>query len=228
MPGDVLNNIQYLDVQFGGLDFGTEESFDSLSEKFNQNSMEPPQTVQNTDVTIEFQVKSTPSSNVSGSNVNSTTGLSSSQIENRTSSFSQRTNSQQSGSLNNNVINNITSSNNGLDQLNKVEHFNQVNSTASSVYQTVSSYSGSGTKPNIYQSSQSSQAYPNYSGSQTQSNIAYSQSTNAYNAYNTPSVNSYQQQSTANSNNVVTNNVIPPSNTNSAQNIPVNNTVNSR
>lgn len=35
MPGDSLNNIGYLDVQFGGLDFGTDESFENLSEKFN-------------------------------------------------------------------------------------------------------------------------------------------------------------------------------------------------
>lgn len=34
MPGDTLNNIGYLDVQFGGLDFGTEDSFDTLPEKF--------------------------------------------------------------------------------------------------------------------------------------------------------------------------------------------------
>lgn len=35
MPGDSLNNIGYIDVQFGGLDFGTDDSFENLSEKFN-------------------------------------------------------------------------------------------------------------------------------------------------------------------------------------------------
>lgn len=35
MPGDTLNNAGYLDVQFGGLDFGTDDSFDALPEKFN-------------------------------------------------------------------------------------------------------------------------------------------------------------------------------------------------
>lgn len=222
MPGDVLNNIQYLDVQFGGLDFGTEESFDTLSEKFNQTNMEPPQTVQNSDVAMEFQVKSTQPSNSSASNLNVSTGLSSSQIENRPSTFPQRTNNTQSATVNNTVNNNT---NNALDQLNKSEHFNQVNSTASSVYQTASSYSASSAKPNIYQSSQPSQGYPNYSGTQAQSNNAYSQSSNAYNTYNTASVNSYQQQSTTNTNSVATHNAIPSSNINSSQNIPINNNV---
>lgn len=37
MPGDSLNNIGYLDVQFGGLDFGTDDSFENLSEKLNNS-----------------------------------------------------------------------------------------------------------------------------------------------------------------------------------------------
>lgn len=42
MPGDSLNNIGYLDVQFGGLDFGTDDTFDSVpvTDKFNTNSLE--------------------------------------------------------------------------------------------------------------------------------------------------------------------------------------------
>lgn len=39
MPGDSLNTIGYLDVQFGGLDFGTDDSFDSL-DKFNTSSLD--------------------------------------------------------------------------------------------------------------------------------------------------------------------------------------------
>ncbi|XP_052893230.1 protein lingerer isoform X1 [Anopheles moucheti] len=36
MPGDNMNNIGYLDVQFGGLDFGADDSFDAVvSDKFN-------------------------------------------------------------------------------------------------------------------------------------------------------------------------------------------------
>jgi len=34
MPGDnALNNIGYLDVQFGALDFGTDDGFETLPEK---------------------------------------------------------------------------------------------------------------------------------------------------------------------------------------------------
>lgn len=36
MPGDLQNSMGYLDVQFGGLDFGgTEDSFGEVAEKFN-------------------------------------------------------------------------------------------------------------------------------------------------------------------------------------------------
>ncbi|XP_058125463.1 protein lingerer [Anopheles ziemanni] len=35
MPGDSMNNIGYLDVQFGGLDFGTDDTFDVVADKFN-------------------------------------------------------------------------------------------------------------------------------------------------------------------------------------------------
>ncbi|XP_061504055.1 protein lingerer isoform X4 [Anopheles gambiae] len=39
MPGDNMNNIGYLDVQFGGLDFGADDSFDAVvSDKFNSTT----------------------------------------------------------------------------------------------------------------------------------------------------------------------------------------------
>ena len=37
MPGDLQNSMGYLDVQFGGLDFGTEDSFGEVTEKFNSS-----------------------------------------------------------------------------------------------------------------------------------------------------------------------------------------------
>lgn len=60
MPVDTLNNIGYLDVQFGGLDFGTEESFDAISEKFQAASIvDNSQTVGTTDITNDYQQKPT-------------------------------------------------------------------------------------------------------------------------------------------------------------------------
>uniref|UniRef100_A0A182PNX0 Protein lingerer n=1 Tax=Anopheles epiroticus TaxID=199890 RepID=A0A182PNX0_9DIPT len=42
MPGDNMNNIGYLDVQFGGLDFGADDSFDAVvSDKFNSTGGTP-------------------------------------------------------------------------------------------------------------------------------------------------------------------------------------------
>lgn len=40
MPGDSLNTIGYLDVQFGGLDFGTDDSFDSIGDKFTTSNLD--------------------------------------------------------------------------------------------------------------------------------------------------------------------------------------------
>lgn len=58
MP-DTLSNIGYLDVQFGALDFGTEESFDAMSEKFQAASIvENTQNVVAADVAVDYQTKS--------------------------------------------------------------------------------------------------------------------------------------------------------------------------
>lgn len=59
MPADTLNNIPYLDVQFGGLDYGTDETFDNLSEKFAATSLDTSaQSVPSSaDVSSEYQTK---------------------------------------------------------------------------------------------------------------------------------------------------------------------------
>lgn len=50
MP-DTLSNIGYLDVQFGALDFGSEETFDTMSEKFQATSIvDSSQSVASSDV----------------------------------------------------------------------------------------------------------------------------------------------------------------------------------
>lgn len=55
MP-DTLNNIGYLDVQFGGLDFGGDDSFDQLTDKFQASTIvDNSQTA--TDVTADYQTK---------------------------------------------------------------------------------------------------------------------------------------------------------------------------
>lgn len=59
MPVDTLNNIGYLDVQFGGLDFGGEESFDALSEKFQAtNIVDNSLNMTGSDVSADYQQKS--------------------------------------------------------------------------------------------------------------------------------------------------------------------------
>lgn len=59
MPGDTLNNIGYIDVQFGGLDFVTDDTFDALPEKFNAAvTIDQQQLVQSQqDVGNDYQTK---------------------------------------------------------------------------------------------------------------------------------------------------------------------------
>lgn len=58
MPSDTLNSAgSYLDVQFGGLDLGNEDTFDSLTEKFNASSLEGSSVNPSKDVN-EFNIKS--------------------------------------------------------------------------------------------------------------------------------------------------------------------------
>lgn len=77
MPGDNINNIGYLDVQFGALDFGTEDCFDNLSDKFGtsvsidgnqqqqQQSQQPqPQLQQQSSSAVSATIASVPSQQV--------------------------------------------------------------------------------------------------------------------------------------------------------------------
>lgn len=57
MP-DTLSNIGYLDVQFGALDFGSEETFDTISDKFqSSNIVDNSQNVTSSEVSTDYQTK---------------------------------------------------------------------------------------------------------------------------------------------------------------------------
>lgn len=81
MP-ETLSNIGYLDVQFGALDFGTEEPFDAISEKFQgANIVDNSQNVASSDVSADYQSKS-------GVQQSSAPGLQQSQLISNTDSLS--------------------------------------------------------------------------------------------------------------------------------------------
>lgn len=84
MPVDTLNNIGYLDVQFGGLEFGGgDEPFDALSEKFQAANI--VDNSQNVTATDEYQPKaSVPQTN----SLSSTGGLQPTQLIQNTDSLS--------------------------------------------------------------------------------------------------------------------------------------------
>lgn len=223
MPGDTLNNIGYLDVQFGGLDFGTEESFDTLTEKFNPTTIDSQQNiVQSQEVSNDYQTKA----NVQQSTL--TAGLQSAQIaDSLTSGYSQRT----SGNVqtqNTGVGSSLNSSgNNALDQLSKNDPYNQSSTNSTGVYQNAYNTNSGNKATSGYQSAGTGQVYnsANYSNTQVSSGNTYQPSANNYNSYNQNSVNSYQQQSSvsgnSSSNSVVSGGAV--NNSSSSQNIPVGN-----
>lgn len=234
MPGDSLNNIGYLDVQFGGLDFGTDDTFDSVpvTDKFNANSLEPstpstvqlPSAVQSSQSEVsDYQSKPSVVSNLQQKS-NLTSSLQSTQIipgqsdsltatqnDSLANSYTQRNSStvvpsSVSSGVNVNSINSTTST---LEQLTKTDPYSQSTGTnaGSGGYQNVSYSTSQANKTSSYPSSAAPQGYNNSSYSSTQvSTNTYPASSNNYSSYNQSGVNSYQQPSSNVSSSVVPNN----------------------
>ncbi|XP_034654840.1 protein lingerer isoform X1 [Drosophila subobscura] len=175
MPGDnALNNIGYLDVQFGALDFGTDDSFDAMPEKFNAGVEQQQQD--------DYQNKSQQQQQQS----TLTAGLQSSQIGDALSAagYAARSTAQQQQQSGSSAV-----ASNALDQLTKNDPYGQA-SSAGNAYQ------------NAYQSSTASKAnsayqtqggYGGSSYANVQSSVANSYQPQSYGSYQ-PNVNSYQQQ----------------------------------
>lgn len=219
MPGDSLNNIGYLDVQFGGLDFGTDDSFDSVSavtDKFSTNSLEQntsssvqlpstvqPAVVQQPDVS-DYQSKSSsvvnnlqPKSNLTSS-LQSTQilpgqsdSLSASQNDSLSSSYSQRNASTVvPSSVSAGVnVNSINSTTSTLEQLTKTDPYSQSTGTNA----------GSGGYQNVSYSTSSqankTSSYPSSAAPQGYNNSSYSSTQVSTNTYPASSNNysSYNQ-----------------------------------
>lgn len=94
MP-DTLSNIGYLDVQFGALDFGSEETFDTISDKFQSSSIvDNSANVAATDVSSDYQTKSQGTNSLQQSQLISNSDALAGQTENlSTTGYSQRQNS---------------------------------------------------------------------------------------------------------------------------------------
>lgn len=94
MP-DTLSNIGYLDVQFGALDFGSEEAFDTISDKFqSSNIVDNSQNVATSDVATDYQSKSQGTNSLQQSQLISNSDALTGQTENlSTTGYSQRQNS---------------------------------------------------------------------------------------------------------------------------------------
>nr|XP_036223486.1 protein lingerer isoform X10 [Bactrocera oleae] len=248
MPGDTLNNIGYLDVQFGGLDFGTEDSFDTLPEKFGaavtidnqqqQQTQSQQQLVQSQqDVSTDYQNKN----NVQQQQSSLSAGLQSTQLGDALSTgYSQRGTAavqqqqQQVVSGGNGVgvgggASSVGGTTNHTLDLSKSDPYGQsqsaTNSTSgypTSAYQT--SVSVANKTANAYQPSAAGQVYNSSSYANVQSSVANTYQPQSYGSYQQTSMNSYQQQAAVSaqtaSNSVAGGGVNVGSSGNAAQNIP--------
>ncbi|XP_033246233.1 protein lingerer isoform X9 [Drosophila miranda] len=206
MPGDnALNNIGYLDVQFGALDFGTDDSFDSMPEKFNA-SVEQKQ--QQDDYQNKSQQQQQQQSTL-------TAGLQSSQIGDALSAagYAARSTAQQQQQSANSTV-----ASNALDQLTKNDPYGQA-SSAGSAYQNAYQSSAASKANSAYQTSAQG-GYGSSSYANVQSSVANSYQQQGYGSYQ-PSVNSYQQQQTVAGTQPSVGSGVPGSGSASTQNIPV-------
>ncbi|XP_062543799.1 protein lingerer isoform X13 [Armigeres subalbatus] len=233
MPGDSLNNIGYLDVQFGGLDFGTDDTFDSVpvTDKFNSNSLEQttPSSVQlpsavqpsqsevsdyqnKPSVVNNLQQKSNLTSSLQSTQIlpGQSDSLTATQNDSLSNSYSQRNNSTVvPSSVSSGVnVNSISSTTSTLEQLTKTDPYSQSTGTnaGSGGYQNVSYSTSQANKTSSYPSSAAPQGYNNSSYSSTQQVSTYQASSNNYSSYNQGGVNSYQQSGSNVSSSVVPNN----------------------
>ncbi|KAL9916089.1 ubiquitin-associated protein-like lingerer isoform 2-T2 [Glossina fuscipes fuscipes] len=223
MPGDSLNNIGYLDVQFGALDFGTEDTFENIPDKFNTSvTIEAQQQQQQTQQQSQKGMVQTPQDVVTSyesqtkagvlaqqqqqvtqqqQQVSLSTGLQGSHLDSLSAGYTQRPSQQQQQVQQ--QVSGVGSSgtvtgNVALDQLTKNDPYSQTNSNAvvASGYQ--SAYQGSANVANkaavnVYQPSVATQGYNNSNYGNVQSSVANTYQPQTYGSYQQNSVNSYQQ-----------------------------------
>ncbi|XP_002089570.3 protein lingerer isoform X10 [Drosophila yakuba] len=177
MPGDnALNNIGYLDVQFGALDFGTDDGFESLPEKVGSGfSIDGQQQQQQAE---DYQSKSQQQQQVTLA-----AGLQSSQISDALSAagYTSRSTAQQQG---------VSSAVNAtIDQLAKSDPYGQTGGSGNAhqnAYQSSGASKATSGFPTTAPGGYSSSTYANI-----QSSVANSYQQQGYGSYQ-PS--SYQQQ----------------------------------
>uniref|UniRef100_A0A1A9WWK5 Protein lingerer n=1 Tax=Glossina brevipalpis TaxID=37001 RepID=A0A1A9WWK5_9MUSC len=156
MPGDSLNNIGYLDVQFGALDFGTEDTFENIPDKFNTSvAIEAQQQQQQTQQQSQKGMVQTPQDVVTSyesqtkasvlaqqqqvtqqqQQVSLSTGLQGSHLDSLSAGYTQRPTQQQQQQQVQQQVSGVGNSgtvtgNVALDQLTKNDPYSQTNSNA--------------------------------------------------------------------------------------------------
>ncbi|XP_017087751.2 protein lingerer isoform X10 [Drosophila bipectinata] len=181
MPGDnALNNIGYLDVQFGALDFGTDDSFEALPEKISSGVSFDGQQQQADDYQSKSQQQqqSTLSSSLQSSQIGD--ALTAAAYASRSTTQQQ----QQGGSSAVNV------GTNALDQLTKSDPYGQT-ASAGSAYQNAYQSTGAAKGASGYPTAAPGFASSSYAN--VQSSVASSYQQQGY-GYQPSGVNSYQQQ----------------------------------
>ncbi|KAH8365291.1 hypothetical protein KR084_007991 [Drosophila pseudotakahashii] len=182
MPGDnALNNIGYLDVQFGALDFGTDDGFEALPEKVGSGfSIDGQQQQQQQD---DYQSKSQQQQQ----QATLAAGLQSSQISDALSAagYTSRSTAQQQQQ----GVSSAVSATTALDQLAKSDPYGQT-AGSGNAYQNAYQSSGAGKTASGYPTTAPG-GYGSSTYANVQSSVASSYQQQGYGSYQ-PS--SYQQQ----------------------------------
>ncbi|KRF80086.1 uncharacterized protein Dvir_GJ22126, isoform F [Drosophila virilis] len=183
MPGDnALNNIGYLDVQFGAMDFGTDDSFDALPEKFNAGvSIDGQQQQQQQQQQDDYQTKSQQQQAALSAGLQNAQILQGDALS--AGGYATRSTVQQQ-------------SGNALDQLTKSDPYGQAGSgnNGATPYQNAYQNSAASKANSAYQTSAGVQGYNSSSYANVQSSVANSYQPSSYASYQANAVNSYQQQ----------------------------------
>uniref|UniRef100_A0A1A9W363 UBA domain-containing protein n=1 Tax=Glossina brevipalpis TaxID=37001 RepID=A0A1A9W363_9MUSC len=225
MPGNSLNNIGYLDVQFGALDFGTEDTFENILNKINtsltieaqqqtkqQSQKSMVQTAQDVVTSYESKQASVLAQRQQGTKqqqqVSLSTGLQGSHLDSLSAGFTQRPTQQQQQQQVQEQISGVGNSgtvtgNVALDQLTKNDPYNQTNYNAvvasgyQSAYQAGANVANKAAV-NVYQTSVSTQGYNNSNYGNVHSSVANTYQPQTYNSSYQKHQQQQQQKITAN------------------------------
>jgi hypothetical protein len=182
MPGDNLSNIGYLDVQFGGLDFGTDDSFDQVTDKF-RDALDTQQPSLSVAEVGDFASKA---ASQGGAMTANALQASAAQL------LANSDNIVHSDTISSRSVNNGVTANNSAFSLNKPDSYITQGNAVTGGYQS-GSFSSNAKVPSYQQNVHNVYGTSSYANAQ---NANYTPVTNnSYNSFNQSTGGAFQQSS---------------------------------